>query len=59
MDCDVAVIGFGPVGALLDAAVAPDGTEAGAVAVRPDRYVLAGAPTAAELAQLAAPCMPC
>lgn len=47
------------LGALLDAAVAPDGTVANAVAVRPDRYVLAGAPTPAELVALAAPCMPC
>jgi hypothetical protein len=44
--------------ALLDAAVAPDGTIADAVVVRPDRYVLGGAPGLAELATLAAACLP-
>jgi len=44
--------------ALLDAAVAPDGIVADAVVVRPDRYVLGGAPTLQHLAAIAEPFLP-
>ena len=44
--------------ALLDAAVAPDGNVADAVVVRPDRYVLGGAPTLQHLAAIAEPFLP-
>jgi 3-(3-hydroxy-phenyl)propionate hydroxylase len=43
--------------ALLDAALAPDGTAADAVVVRPDRYVLGGAPTLQQLAEPATACL--